>query len=134
MGKANALLSFLYLFPSEHYFLFSSLLSSVDLLPFFTSIPIRIEMRHVYKLQMWAFKPETVRLLFCLISSSMDSVCPGCWNGCLPLPLYKPSQPFLLLFGEKGKGFFPLNYFLTPWVRFSCSWWQCCSTVVKSRQ
>lgn len=37
----------------------------------------------------------------------------------------------VLLFGEKGKGFF-LNYFLTPWVRFPCSWWQCCSTVVKS--
>lgn len=48
-------------------------------------------------------------------------------------PCTNPASHVLLL-GEKGKGFFFLNYFLTPWVRFSCFWWQCCSTVVKSKQ
>lgn len=101
--------------------------------PFSQVLPIRIGMTHAYKLQTWVFKPETVRLVFCLISSSMSNVCPGCQNGCLPLPLYTPRQPCAAFWWE-GQGVFFLNYFLTPWVRFSCSWWQCCSTVVKSRQ
>lgn len=66
MGKASALLSFLYLFPSEHSFfapILAILCGPPALLHKYFLLGWEL---HVYKLQTWAFKPETVRLRFLL--------------------------------------------------------------------
>lgn len=64
MGKASALLYFQCPFPSEHNFCSHPCYSLWTSSPSSQILSIRIGMTHVYKLQTWMFKPESVRLLF----------------------------------------------------------------------
>lgn len=56
------------------------------------ALPIKTAVTYVGKSQTWEFKPESVRLLFCLISPSMNNMGPGCGNGRLPFSLYTPRE------------------------------------------